>query len=274
MIVAADTEFRGRAYNRKKETISTSVRFLWNFGDGKTAEGQSVLHHFEYPGRYAVVLNIAENTDAASDMLIVTAEPAKLAFTAYPDGSVVIQNNAGRDLDLSGWIVRSFGRSFLVPKDSIILSGESLRMSDKTLGFRSSTDTELDYPNGALALTAGNATEYANPATPSTPAVPVSASPVSSHGAPVAAVPVSYAAEADTLNDMPKSEPADAASDGVETSTSSSQIAAAGATAPDSGNPYIWWFGAFALAVAGTGAVLASRRAKKGEWDIVEERSD
>src|SRR3989344_932615 len=274
VIVAADTEFRGRAYNRKKETISTSVRFLWNFGDGKTAEGQSVLHHFEYPGRYAVVLNIAENTDAASDMLIVTAEPAKLAFTAYPDGSVVIQNNAGRDLDLSGWIVRSFGRSFLVPKDSIILSGESLRMSDKTLGFRSSTDTELDYPNGALALTAGNATEYANPAMPSTPAVPVSASPVSSHGAPVAAVPVSYAAEADTLNDMPKSEPADAASDGVETSASSSQIAAAGATAPDSGNPYIWWFGAFALAVAGTGAVLASRRAKKGEWDIVEERSD
>ena len=274
VIVAADTEFRGRVYNRKKETVSGHIRFLWNFGDGRTAEGQSVLHHFEYPGRYAVILNIAENADAASDKIIVTAEPAKLAFASLPDGSVVIQNNAGRDLDLSGWIVRSFGRSFVVPKDSIILSGESLRMSDKTLGFRSSTDTELDYPNGALALTAGNVTEAANPATPSTPAVPVSASSVSSHGAPVAVVPVSYAAEADTLGDVPQSEPADTASDGVETSASSSQIAAAGATTPGSGGAYLWWFGAMGLAVVAGGAVVAARHAGKREWDIVEESAD
>src|SRR3989344_6744518 len=199
VIVAADTEFRGRAYNRKKETVSGHIRFLWNFGDGRTAEGQSVLHHFEYPGRYVVVLNIAENMDAASDKIIVTAEPAKLAFASLPDGGVVIQNNAGRDLDLSGWIVRSFGRSFVMPKDSIILAGESLRIGDKTLGFRSSPATELDYPNGVPALRAGTTSGASNPEASNTPAAPSPASIPEAPNTPTKAPPVSYAAEADTL---------------------------------------------------------------------------
>ena len=274
VIVAADTEFRGRAYNRKKETVSGHIRFLWNFGDGRTAEGQSVLHHFEYPGRYVVVLNIAENMDAASDKIIVTAEPAKLAFASLPDGGVVIQNNAGRDLDLSGWIVRSFGRSFVMPKDSIILAGESLRMGEKTLGFRSSTDTELDYPNGVPALRAGTTSGASNPEASNTPAAPSPASIPEAPNTPTKAPPVSYAAEADTLGDVPQSEPADTASDGVEASASSSQIAAVGAIAPDSGGAYLWWFGAMGLAVVAGGAVVAARHAGKREWDIVEESAD
>src|SRR3989344_592105 len=63
VIVGADIRFDGRAYNRQKEILN-NTRFLWNFGDGATAEGQTVLHHFEYPGRYAVILTIAENKSA------------------------------------------------------------------------------------------------------------------------------------------------------------------------------------------------------------------
>src|SRR3989344_3306745 len=101
VIVGADVEFDGRAYNRNKESVD-HVRFLWNFGDGATAEGPSVLHHFEYPGQYAVMLYIAEDRTSVSDKIIVTAEPARLAFSAISDGSVSIQNLAGRDLDLVG----------------------------------------------------------------------------------------------------------------------------------------------------------------------------
>lgn len=263
VIVAADTEFLGRAYNRKKETVSDHIRFLWNFGDGRTAEGQSVLHHFEYPGRYAVVLNIAENLDSASARIIITAEPARLAFTVLPDGSVAIGNNAGRDLDLSNWIVRSFGRSFVVPRDSIILTGESLRIGEKTLGFRSSSDSELEYPNGALALQAGAASEDSGsrksnvPAVPSVPAV----SPAPSNPA----ADQTGASLSETENGV---------SDIENTHASSSQIAAADATVPDSGDSYLWWFGAIGMAAAGGGVVVASRRAGKREWNIVEESAD
>src|SRR3989338_10289609 len=266
VIVAADTEFLGRAYNRKKETISSRIRFLWNFGDGKTAEGQSVLHHFEYPGRYAVVLNIAENMDAASDRLIVTAEPARLSFTAFPDGSVIIENDAGRDLDLSGWIVRSFGRSFVMPKDSIILAGEALRIGEKTLGFRSSPETELDYPNGVLALHAGTASGDSSPAEPNPPAAPAPASPA----APAASALVSSSAAAGQAED--NSPPEAAAVE--EMSASSSQAAAVGDAVSDSGGAYLWWFGAMCLAIVAGGAVVAARHAKKGEWDIVEEKEE
>ncbi|MEK7107460.1 MAG: PKD domain-containing protein, partial [Patescibacteria group bacterium] len=270
VIVAADTEFLGRAYNRKKETISARIRFLWNFGDGSTGEGQSVLHHFEYPGRYAVVLNIADNRDAASDKIIVTAEPAKLAFISLSDGSIMIKNDAGRDLDLSNWIVRSFGRQFLVPKDSIILAGESLRIGEKTLGFRSSSETELDYPNGALALKVGTVSENSDSKKPETPALaPVTANPPPIPSAP--APPDHYGLTANQTDNATLSETENAADSAVDAQASSSQVAAAGATISDSGG-YMWWLGAIGLALAGTGAVLASRRAGKREWDIVEEK--
>ncbi|MDO8521718.1 MAG: lamin tail domain-containing protein [bacterium] len=270
VIVAADTEFLGRAYNRKKETVSGHIRFLWNFGDGSIAEGQSVMHHFEYPGRYVVVLNIAENTEAASDRIIVTAEPAKLAFTAHPDGSVTIGNHAGRDLDMSGWIVRSFGRSFVVPKDSIILAGELLRIGDKTLGFRSAPETELDYPNGALALKAGSASEGSEPKESDTTAVPAIVVPSPARSVPAAIPP--YSEQSADETGAPSSETENAVSNIPDTSASSSQTAAAGATVSNSGISYLWWFGAIGMAVVGGGAVVASRRAGKREWDIVEEK--
>lgn len=271
VIVAADTEFVGRAYNRKKETISGHIRFLWNFGDGSTGEGQSVLHHFEYPGKYAVVLNIADNRDAASDRIIVTAEPAKLAFTHLPDGSIVIKNDAGRDLDLSSWIVRSFGRYFVVPKDSIILAGESLRIGEKTLGFRSSLETELDYPNGALALKAGTASENLEPKKLNTPDVLAPASPPPATRASAAPAPAPSVPTANQTGDMSLSETENDLSNIEDTHASSSQTAAAGATALDSGGSYFWWFGAVGLAVIGSGAVLASRRAGKREWKIIDD---
>ncbi|MDO8561377.1 MAG: lamin tail domain-containing protein [bacterium] len=270
VIVAADTEYLGRAYNRKKETVTGQIRFLWNFGDGSIAEGQSVLHHFEYPGRYAVVLNIVENRDAASDKIIVTAEPAKLALAALPDGSVTIGNNAGRDLDLSRWIVRSLGRFFVMPQDSIILAGESLRIGEKTLGFRSSPETELDYPNGAVALQAGTASESSGTQELQTPVVVLAsvtslASPVeiSKDEAVVANETVVSKVESEVLAD---SSPAQEVF-GDEPTTTAQVAAAAGASA----GPYVWWFGILGLAVAGGGALVAARHVRRREWDIIEE---
>ena len=271
VIVAADTEFLGRAYNRKKETISSRIRFLWNFGDGRTAEGESVLHHFEYPGRYAVVLNIAENRDAASDRIIVTAEPAKLALTAFSDGSIMIGNSAGHDLDLSRWIVRSFGRSFVLPQGSIILAGESLRMGEKILGFRSSPETELDYPNGALALRAGTASADADSGkSDMSAAAPLPANSPATPATPAAPPPVPSDAE-EEQGGVYSTETVGAA-DSIEDTPASSSQAAAGAAVSDSGGAYLWWLGALGLAVVGGGAMVAARHVRRREWDIVEEK--
>ncbi|MFA7309357.1 MAG: lamin tail domain-containing protein [Candidatus Paceibacterota bacterium] len=258
VIVGADTTFYGRAYNRKKEDVD-HVRFLWNFGDGSTAEGPSVMHHYEYPGKYAAVLTIAEQRTAVDAHVIVTAEPARLSFSTQPDGSVSIGNLAGRDLDLSGWMIRSFGRTFTLPGHSMVLSGQSLRISQKTLNFFSGLETELDYPNGVLALTAGTSTASSLTA----PAPVIASVSVAEIPHPVASAPIDIpeptpASEQSTESDAP------AASSG---SLSSAQAASA---AGASGGGGYWWLGALGLAGALGAGTVAVRRMKKSEWDIEE----
>ncbi len=261
VIVGADVEFDGRAYDRT-QTLVDGVRFSWNFGDGATAEGQSVLHHFEYPGRYVVVLGVAENKDAASDQFVVTAEPAALSFAALSDGGVAIENRAGRNLDLSDWIVRNIGRVFLVPARSIVLSGAILHISQKILGFWSSAQSELDYPNGALALRAGESSGSTAPSLP--PPSPPARAPV--------AVAISAPAPPAREDSAQVPVPAPAESpDPVTMFPVSSQ--AAGAAFAAQSSP-LWWFVILGFAALASCALIVSRYFRRGEWDIVEDTSE
>lgn len=258
-IVGADIEFNGRAYNRE-QVVLDKVRFLWNFGDGSTAEGPSVLHHFEYPGRYAVTLSIAHDRSASSDQIIVTAEPARLAFSALPDGSVAIENRAGRNLDLSNWIIRNFGQLFMLPEHTVVLSGSTMHVSQKTLSFWSSAQTELDYPNGVVALRAGESTPSANVLSLAAPASLV---------APSLAVVKHAQLVADALEIADEGN--DNATDNATTvPMSSSQVAAAAIAVPSSP---LWWFAILGLAALVSLALITTRRFRRGEWDI-EEISD
>ena len=256
VIVGADTQFNGRAYNRQKENVE-HVRFLWNFGDGSTADGPAVVHHYVYPGRYAVMLTIAENLDAVSDRVVVTAEPAKLAFNVFADGGVAIENRAGRDLDLSGWIVRSSGQMFTLPEHSVILNGEMMRIPQKTLKFWSSAQTELDYPNGVLVLRA-NESSLAGVAAAATPSPAPTVAPVARARIAPSAGP---AQEADVS--------AEVSTDTESTDSPEAQTAAAAAAVPSNGK--YWWLGALVLSAFAGGAALVVRRIRAGEWDIVEE---
>jgi hypothetical protein len=268
VIVGADTEFDARAYNKSQDIVG-DVRFLWNFGDGATAEGSAVLHHFSYPGRYAVVLDIAENTSAASDELIVTAEPARLAFKALPDSGVEIDNLAGRDLDLSGWLVRPgagvLPELFTLPPHSIILSGSSMHISRTTLGFEAGAQAELQYPNGVEVLQAGqNTGDTRVPSAPaaSAPLTPTSASPR------VSPVVSNVRNTIETSQEMTDDSPAEQAATDTQ---AISQAAVAGAIG---GGWNWWWVAAIGLSVVAAGALLAAQYFGNSEWNIIEEKPE
>lgn len=275
VIVGADVEFDAEAYDKNQDVVP-DARFSWNFGDGSTAEGESVMHHFDYPGRYAVILNIAQDKFAASDEAVVTAEPAKLSFSILPDGGVAIGNDAGRDLDLSEWVVRQgsspFAPQFILPDHSAILAGSSMHISKATLQFSATSTTMLEYPNGALAVGAGGTTvPSANDggtqnAAPAVPAAGAAPSPVEAARAAPLDAPADPSDPSDT--DPPDAGTAPIAS---STPTTTSQTAAA---ASGSSPNYLWWLGALALAGAAACAVLASRHFGRREWDIVEDASD
>jgi hypothetical protein len=253
VIVGADIEFDGRAYTRD-QVLLDKARYLWNFGDGSTAEGPAVLHHFDYPGRYAVILTAAADKESLEDEIIVTAEPAQLSFAVNADGSVTIDNGAGRDLDLSRWLIRSFGQVFALPEHSVILAGESMRIPQHTLQFIAGLQTELAYPNGVAALRANESSAPQTPAqNPPVPTSPIATNTaVSPQTRPATLIAVKTAEAAD----MPEA----AASDTLPVQT-------AAAAAPTTS---YWWLALAALIVLGAGALVYIRRIKSGEWDIEE----
>jgi competence ComEA-like helix-hairpin-helix protein len=268
VIVGADTTFLGRAYDWEQEDVDM-VRFLWNFGDGTSAEGPSVIHHYDYPGKYAVTLYIAEQKTSVSDRIVVTAKPAKLAFSAEPDGSAKIQNLAGRDLDLSGWIVRTNARDFVLPEHSVVLAGATMRIAQKTLGVFAGPESALAYPNGAIAFRVGESAVTPTPA-PAAASTQKTAMQPAPRPSAARATPARASAPASTHAPVVEAEVTEDAGPSVGIS----QAAAAGIVGESDtsgGSVPYWWLGASGMAALAGCAAIAVRRMRKGEWDIVEE---
>lgn len=270
VIVGADVEFYGRAYNRKQEPLENLVRFAWNFGDGQTAEGDAVIHRFQYPGRYAVMLTIAKHRDAVSDQIVVTAEPARLAFSVNADGSVSIENRSGHDLDISRWIVKSFSREFFLPEETRILSGVALRLSGSTLGFPVGPQTELLYPNGVKAFTAGESASAVEPAVERTQISPVSATAFTQQIQRRVADPEPKAASFQISIPVAEAEIAKTADDAFDADEQRAATSSLHAAAAAAGGAY-WWLGAVALASVAALLIVVGKRSQEREWTVIEE---
>lgn len=245
VIAGADSIFEARAFDKKKNPIKPG-RFLWTFGDGSSGEGQTIMHHFPQPGRYAVVVDIAEGYFSASHQIVVTALPASISLSVR-NGDIVLANKSGKNLDLSYWSLRSGGKIFLLPKNTILLGGASVPFVNEVTKLSAGDDVSLLYPNGVVA--AGAVT----PAPAS--ALPQAMSPDSFSASTAPGVSASP-------NDM---------SDPAPASASSTAESASAANAV-SGGSSVWWFGAIGLTLAGAGAVAALRRAGRREWNIIEEK--
>ena len=256
VIVGADTEFRARAYDEKKNIIGFS-RFHWNFGDGSTSDASTVSHRFEYPGRYVVVLDIPEEKDSVADQIIVTVEPMKLVLSLMPDGGVAIENRAGRTLDLSGWGIHSMGRTFKIPQHTLVLANNPLRISQRTMGFSGGAEVGLLYPDGTFAL-------GIVPVATSTPADSV----------PVAAPLARSARESSRAGSqtfVPEEESAPVEQPMPLASTSDASLSqAAGAGLIPINSSRMWWMGAIGIAGLAAGSLVVARRFGKKEWDIEE----
>jgi len=149
--VGADSVFEGDAVGLLGEPLS-DARFMWNFGNGETKEGRKVLHHYDYPGPYVVVLNVASGGFATSDRLTITALKSNIIISNVTTSFVELENRGGRELDLSQWFIRSGSGHFRIPNDTIILPHSTLILSSEVTGIRSEKNTTaLVYPNGVVA---------------------------------------------------------------------------------------------------------------------------
>jgi len=102
----------------KYDTLSVPFKFIWNFGDGETAEGSRVIHCFKGPGDYTVKLDIVnlltneiELNEKTYDLRV---EQIEQAYISGPDrcfeGEKVIFD--ADSTYLPGWAINQFYWNF------------------------------------------------------------------------------------------------------------------------------------------------------------------
>jgi len=150
----AGSYFSAVAYGAQGEPILSNTRFIWNFGDGAVSEGARVFHTYAYPGRYAVSVTAAYNYSSAMSRTAVDAIAAAVSLAAEGDGSLLIRNLSGGDLNIGLWSLSDAGKQFVVPEDTLVLAGEGVRFASVVTGLSGTRSAVLLYPNGAPAAAA------------------------------------------------------------------------------------------------------------------------
>lgn len=154
----AGSFFEGHVYNKSGVPLP-NARYLWNFGNGETSEGQSIFYAYQYPGRYVVQLFAdAGNGYSATGRVIVDVVPAEVLLSQDSDASLIVSNitHAKKELDLSMWRLERGGNSFTIPRGTIVLAGMAVRFAPSILKLPNANGALLLYPDGMVATQTDN----------------------------------------------------------------------------------------------------------------------
>lgn len=154
-VVGATALFEGYALGLKDEPL-LSARFVWNFGDGGTKEGQNVLHTYRYPGEYVVALDVSSGEYGASARMILEVVPAEVSIVSVgfdDDSHIELANESGYEINLHGWMLKSGDGHFVIHKNTFILPRKTLIFSPEVTKLlqKEEGDVLLLYPDGKVA---------------------------------------------------------------------------------------------------------------------------
>jgi len=167
-MVGTMINFLGRAKGLNDESIDSSARFVWNFGDGETQEGRSVVHTYRIPGTYMLGLYVSSGEYAASDYMRVQIVPNLVSVSGVVwgiDGYMRFANSSDIEADIGGWSIRDArGHEFVVPSHTMMARRGDIAISNSVSGLLQEAawvPLNIFYPNGALAFTYGGTTSVA-----------------------------------------------------------------------------------------------------------------
>jgi hypothetical protein len=126
-VAGATVYFDGVATGATGRALS-NTDYIWTFGDGGSDRGTSVSHIFHYPGTYVVLLDVISGEYIAKDQIFVEVIPPSIDITYVQTKDpqyIELYNASDYQLDLGGWVLQAdglAGRSFTIPKNTIILS--------------------------------------------------------------------------------------------------------------------------------------------------------
>jgi hypothetical protein len=135
----ANVSYGGRTYY--------SGRYFWNFGDGtsinKINNFEKLQHTYLYPGEYNVILeyyrskngfDIPDSVKQTTIKVIpLTVSISRVGNTS--DFFVELKNNSNNKVDISGWYLKSGGKTFFFPENTILLANGTLILSGRVSGL-------------------------------------------------------------------------------------------------------------------------------------------
>jgi hypothetical protein len=122
-------------------------RFFWNFGDGDSTvvidNSGEFSHTYFYPGEYNVTLDYFYKTSFLeipdfTNEIIIKVLPMTVSISKVGDVKdffVELTNNADNKIDISGWLLSSGNKYFVLPKNTVISPKKSIIISGKISGF-------------------------------------------------------------------------------------------------------------------------------------------
>ena len=129
--------------------IARLANVLSAFGDGGTALGNTVSHAYRFPGEYVVVLNANASDGEAVSRLNVKVITPELSVAKVAEG-IQVSNNSKYEVNLGGWIISSDKSKFIIPSDTIILSGKTITFPNEVTGISDESVTLKNPPDNIV----------------------------------------------------------------------------------------------------------------------------
>ncbi len=117
--------------------------FKWNFGDGTEVVGETVVHTYEYPGDYVVMLNSSLFVGRAVARTNVKIFAPELTISSASPERIELKNNSPHEVSLFGRVLVAQGNSFVFPQDTIIKAGQSISFGSKVTGLLPTSVSEV-----------------------------------------------------------------------------------------------------------------------------------
>lgn len=148
--VGAPLSFEAKIKTIKNNT-ECSLTGLWAMGDGAQHGGSSILHTYQFPGDYIVILNVGcGGLSAVSKIKVKIIEPnISLGFDL--DGYAEIKNLSNFELNIGSWIFESEKVRFILPKDTLIDRHSSIKLAGATTHILFFTEyVRIANPSGTI----------------------------------------------------------------------------------------------------------------------------
>lgn len=159
LFAGIETTFSAQGWGLKKQPLQ-NARYVWNFGDGQTKEGQYVLHTYTQPGTYELFLETSSDVYSAVDRLRVIVRLPQLSLSHSSD-AIVIENQDATAIDLFGLKVSQPARpDFVFPEHSIVsgraemtIDAERFSQTYAEVARVAEASITLQYLNGRVVAT-------------------------------------------------------------------------------------------------------------------------